>query len=259
MLATNTTRQTRVVWTLGTLLLVLGLYLLAYVGGLYANAAYNRLAARGDTAIAAPAPVMLPPAEVPAVFRVPILASAPAAPVTPAAAQELRPLTVSRLVVPSVAIDSKVVEVGWDVIEQEGQQVAVWQVAEYAVGHHKGSANPGEGGNVVLAGHVGGLGLVFRDLFYVQPGEPVILYSNGAQYRYEVSEKLIVDEEGASPEQRLANAQLIGPTDSEVVTLLTCWPPVGPDKFTQRVIVRATPLGSDQPADNGTLSAWTPR
>jgi hypothetical protein len=36
--------------------------------------------------------------------------------------------------------------------------MAIWQVAEYAVGQHRGSANPGEGDNIVLAGHVGGFG-----------------------------------------------------------------------------------------------------
>ena len=69
--------------------------------------------------------------------------------------------TVTRVIIPSIGVDSKAVEVGWEVKEQNGQQVAVWQVAECAVGQHRGSANPGEGENIVLAGHVGGYGKVF--------------------------------------------------------------------------------------------------
>jgi LPXTG-site transpeptidase (sortase) family protein len=149
---------------------------------------------------------------------------------------------VERIVIPTIKLDSKVIEVGWELLEQDGRQVAVWQVAEFAVGQHRGSANPGEGGNVVLAGHVGGYGKVFRDLYYVRPGEPIVLYSNGQQFRYTVQERLVVDEDGAPPEQRAANAQLIAPTDEELVTLVTCWPLTGPDRFKQRVIIRATPF-----------------
>lgn len=87
--------------------------------------------------------------------------------------------------------------------------------------------------------YVGGL--------YVLPGDPVVLYSQGRQFLYTVSERLIVEEDKAPPEQRAANAQLIAPTDSEVVTMVTCWPPNGPDKFTQRVVIRAVPFAAAAP------------
>ena len=51
------------------------------------------------------------------------------------------------------------------------------------------------------------------------------------------------DEEGVPPKQRAANAEYIGPTKNEIVTLLTCWPPKGPDTCTQRVVVRPVPFG----------------
>ena len=127
---------------------------------------------------------------------------------------------------------------------RNGQQVAIWQVAEYAVGQHRGSSNPGEGSNVVLAGHVGGYGKVFKDLFYVKPGDQITLYSNGQQYLYTVQERLLLTEEGVSAEQHAANAQYIAPPDQEVVTMVTCWPPKGADRFTQRVVVRAVPFGT---------------
>jgi LPXTG-site transpeptidase (sortase) family protein len=132
-------------------------------------------------------------------------------------------------------------------------------VAEYAVGQHRGSSNPGEGGNVVLAGHVGGYGKVFKDLFYVNPGDQITLYSDGQQYLYTVQERLVLTEEGVSPEQRDANAQYIAPTDHEVVTLVTCWPPKGPTKFTQRVVVRAVPFAASMATQQQSRSSWTMR
>src|SRR4029453_3208907 len=131
--------------------------------------------------------------------------------------------TVTRVAIPSIGVDSKVVEVGWDVEQQDDQQVAVWQVAKYAVGQHRGSGNPGEGGNIVLAGHVGGYGKVFKDLIDVKPGDQLPLSSGRKQYLYVVQEQLLVAEEGVPMEQRIANAQYIAPTDHEVVTMVTCW------------------------------------
>jgi sortase A len=250
---------------LGNLLMIMGCYLLVYVGGLYADAAYNRWAARGDTDVAPPPPVARraddEPAAfvVPATFTAPVLAVDGQQPVATENGLTPQPALVSRVVIPSIGVDSKVVEVGWDVVDgPDGQPLAVWQVAEYAVGQHKGSANPGQGSNVVLAGHVGGYGKVFKDLFYLEVGDPIIVYSNGTQYRYQVSEKLVVDEEGAPPEQQAANARYIEPTEQEVVTLLTCWPDSGPNRFAQRIIVRATPFAT--PTDLATtVSNWTVR
>jgi len=45
---------------------------------------------------------------------------------------------------------------------------------------------------------------------------------------------------GATPDQVGAEAErLLSPTDHELVTLITCWPPTGPNAFDQRLIVRA--------------------
>lgn len=255
-------RRARLLWTLGNLCMLIGLVLLLYVGGIYSQAEYERLAARGDSDLPAPVAVSVAaePAE-PAPFTAPILDTGSsegqivsAVPTSSASHQS----TISRVIIPSINVDSKVVEVGWDVKQQGDQQVAIWQVAEYAVGQHKGSANPGEGGNVVLAGHVGGYGKVFKDLYYVKPGDQITLYSAGQQYLYTVQERLLVTEEGVSDEQHAANAQLIAPTDHEVATLVTCWPAKGPNKFTQRVVVRAVPFGTTS-TQASTYSNWSIR
>jgi LPXTG-site transpeptidase (sortase) family protein len=258
--------RARLFWTLGNLFMLIGVVLLLYVGGIYSQAEYERYAARGDTDLPAPKAVAAPEqSDEPAPFVAPVLNTGDA---SPAEGQIVSPIptnqtphesTVSRVIIPSIGVDSKVVEVGWDVEQQNNQAVAVWQVAEYAVGQHRGSANPGEGSNVVLAGHVGGYGKVFKDLFYVKPGDQITLYSGGQQYLYTVQERLLVTEEGVSAEQHAANAQLIAPTDHEVVTLVTCWPAKGPDRFTQRVVVRAIPFGAAAAIHPGTQSSWSIR
>lgn len=250
--------RARLAWTLGNLLMLSGLYLLLYVGGLHAQIAYNRFAARGDSDVPPPAvamPIAQPQPATPAlpdIFTVPVLRRHPTETehnaTKPAATP--RGSTISRIVIPAIGVDSKVVEVGWQVQQQEdGSEVAVWQVAEYAVGHHRQSANPGEVSNIVLAGHVGGYGKVFRDLIALEPGADVTLYSDNQQYRYRVRTMLLVDEGNATPEQRAANAQYIAPTDEEVVTLVTCWPDSGPDAFNQRVIVQAVPYRTTRTED----------
>lgn len=258
------TSRAKLLWTLGNLCMLIGVVLLLYVGGIYSQAEFDRYAARGDTDLPAPAAVVPALDQEPAPFVAPILSNGSAdttegqlvgtVPVT----NQVHTASITRVVIPSIAIDAKVVEVGWDVQQQNGQDVAVWQVAEYAVGQHRGSANPGEGSNIVLAGHVGGYGKVFKDLYYVKPGDQITIYSAGQEYLYTVQVRMLVTEEGVSAEQHAANAQLIAPTDHEVVTLVTCWPPKGPDKFTQRVVVRAIPFNAANAQAAG-ISSWSIR
>jgi LPXTG-site transpeptidase (sortase) family protein len=254
--------RVRVLWTLGNLFMLIGVVLLLYVGGIYVQADYDRYAARGDTDVPAPIAIAAPAEDEPAPFTAPVLnadagstSEGQVVSAVPDSALAAKPPTVTRVAIPSIGVDSKVVEVGWDVEGQGDQQVAIWQVAKYAVGQHRGSANPGDGGNVVLAGHVGGYGKVFKDLFYVKPGDQITLYSNGQQYLYTVQKHLLVTEEGVTAEQHAANAQLIAPTDHEVVTLVSCWPATGRDKFTQRVVIQAVPFAANTPPVNS-QSRW---
>lgn len=266
--STSLSTRAKLLWTLGNSLMLLGAVLLAYVGGLYALAEYGRYAARGDSeappprVISAPQPNgtgLITSAE-PAPFIVPLLNQVGDGRVVgdvPSASNAAQS-TIERLVIPSIEVDSKVVEVGWEVAEVNGEEFAVWQVAEYAVGQHRGSGNPGDGENIVLAGHVGGYGKVFKDLIAVKPGDPITIYSEGQQYMYTVTEQVVVKEEGVSPEQQAANALYISPTHREVVTLITCWPPRGPDKYQYRVIVRAAPFGAEADTQPS-LSNWSIR
>lgn len=150
----------------------------------------------------------------------------------------------TRIVIKSVGIDSPVVDVGWEMIPgKDGQQSSQWQVADYAVGHNKGSANPGEIGNVVMSGHVDWKGEVFRNLHKVNRGDEVSVYSADREYVYIVQGIVRVKEEGAdvTDAMRRANAAYMNPTPDQTLTLITCWP-YGVDDY--RLIVIAKPYDS---------------
>lgn len=282
-----TTRR-KIFWTLGNTLILIGLYLLLFVGGLLADEQYNVYAASGDNAEMAPvaaaprdaAPgdaddALDPEAEarrVPAParpatrFNIPILNNGSAGALTnvvPSAVDDdYGPSTITRIVAPAIGLDKKVIEVGWTIQQQaEGQEVAVWDVDKYRVGHHQGTSNPGGGGNIVLAGHSGGRAYPFNDIFYLKPGDKIELYSNDQLYEYTVSDHILVDEVGQPLEKRLENARYIEPTDEELVTMVACWPLTGPNKFNQRIIIRARPVGATLSPDqtNQEHSGWTVR
>lgn len=149
---------------------------------------------------------------------------------------------ISSISIPAIGVDSIVTEVGWEnVINSSGESELVWQVARYAVGHHFTSAAPGEMDNIVLSAHVGGYGRVFYRLNELRPDDEILLMSHGRVYTYRVRESIYVNEANVTESEQIANLSYINSTGSEVVTLVTCWPPSGPDKFSQRLIVRAWP------------------
>ena len=148
-------------------------------------------------------------------------------------------LTPTKLVIESVGIDSDVVPVGWEVVEQSGQQYSIWKVADFAVGWHRTTAPLGQPGNTVMAGHHNVQGEVFRDLVNVEVGDKVVAYAAGQKYEYVIELKTIVKEKGEPLEVRQRNAQWISPTEDERLTFVTCWPYTN---NTHRVIVVAKPI-----------------
>lgn len=145
----------------------------------------------------------------------------------------------SRLLIPSIKVDTPVVELGWSTkATAAGAIFSEWDVAAYAAGWHKNSVLPGENGNVVMSGHNNILGSVFRDLDHLKRGDTITVYSGRRIADYEVEEVLIVPEKYASPEQRKANAQYIEQTTDDRLTLVSCWPR---NDNTHRVIVIAYP------------------
>jgi len=233
-------------WWLSNGLILAGLFLLLYVGGLYLFP-IGRAALHPSPPPVRQAPALAIPTPSPVPDMPPIPTPSPALPVLNWSRPPISPLPtsrplwhseVSRIVIPAIGVDSPVVAVGWHVEEVGGQAMTVWDVARYAVGHHQGSGNPGEGTNIVLAGHSGGYGGVFRRLVEVQPGDEVVLHTTGGQYLYVVEEVLVLKEAGRPLEERIQNARYMAPTEEERLTLITCWPV---HIYDHRVIVLARP------------------
>lgn len=129
-------------------------------------------------------------------------------------------------------------EVGYNLVEMGGQTVIQWNVASWAAGHQLLSADPGQGGNVVIAGHVIGNGAVFRDLYQAEVGDEVIVRTATSEYRYTIVELHLRQDEGAPLEERLAAGVFMAPMPEERLTLITCWPD---GVYDDRLIVVAKP------------------
>jgi sortase A len=105
-----------------------------------------------------------------------------------------------------------------------------WAALQLGVGHHIGSANPGERGNIVLSAHDDVYGEIFKHLDQLQPGDSVTVSSMTKSYTYLVQ-----------------NRQIVAPTDvwvmdaprdgSRQLTLISCYPYQVDNK---RIVVFAT-------------------
>ncbi|MGC8838898.1 MAG: sortase domain-bontaining protein [Anaerolineae bacterium] len=172
--------------------------------------------------------------------------AAPPTPTPPPA--PLPPARPVRMAVPAIGLDIPVVEVAWVVQERNGVRTSTWETASYAAGHHVGSANPGEPGNVVLSGHHNIEGEVFREISNIgEPGarlglgDEVILYrADGQAFVYRIVEWHRFREAGTSAEEQRAHAQFLEPSSEPILTLVTCWPYVS---NTHRVVVVAELVG----------------
>ena len=143
----------------------------------------------------------------------------------------------THITIPSLRVNSDIIDVGISPTVIDDQQVYIWDVAAYTVGHHFSSANPGEGDNVVLSGHDDWQGEVFRDLYRLKKGDKIIVQAGDRTWSYHVETVLPLQEIGVPLEQRLNNALYIGSTGDERLTLVTCWP-YGVDDHRLVVIAR---------------------
>jgi sortase A len=144
----------------------------------------------------------------------------------------------TRIRIPRINVDADVVEVAYSIREENGSRLTVWQVADYAVGFHVGSAYPGHAGNTVLAAHNNIRGRILRHLVDLVPGDDIYLYVGDLEFHYQVTQRMLVLETGMSEEIHRENAQWIQPTTDERLTLVSCWPFIKPD---HRVVVVAHP------------------
>jgi len=109
----------------------------------------------------------------------------------------------TRVQIPAIGVDAQVVP---------GDS---WDQLKKGVGHHIGSANPGERGNLVMSAHNDVFGEIFRHLDQLQPGDEIVVYSGSQRYRYAISEQRLV-----APTQ----VDVMSPTNEPTVTLVSCYP-----------------------------------
>lgn len=118
-----------------------------------------------------------------------------------------------RIVIPSIRVDAPVVQ-GDD-----------WDSLKLGVGHHIGSANPGERSNMVLSAHNDIYGQIFRHLSDLDLEDEIVVHTATQVYRYQVRAKRIIE-----PTQ----VEVMDPTRKPVVTLISCYPYL---IDTQRIVV----------------------
>ena len=135
-----------------------------------------------------------------------------------------------RIIIPSIGVDSKVGHL--EIKEDKGK--LTWETAKHAVGHHEGTANPGEGSNAVFSGHISSPikkeGSVFNRLPEVKVGDWVYLEASYGMVPYMVEETKVV-----SPN----DLWVMYPTSTETITLITCYPDL---VYSHRLVVTAKPL-----------------
>lgn len=99
------------------------------------------------------------------------------------------------------------------------------------VGHYAGSTLPGEGGNVVLAGH---RDTVFKKLEVIQLEDKILIETDYGIFEYKVSDIRITKPNDTTP---------TAPTENEQLTVYTCYPFNYVGRAPERFIVTCEYIG----------------
>lgn len=97
----------------------------------------------------------------------------------------------------------------------------------------KGTAHPGEVGNIAISGHRDSFFRVLKD---IEVGDRIKMQTQEGLEDFEVSNISIVD---------ALEVSVLDPTETTVLTLITCHPFYYQGYAPDRYIVRATPVGND--------------
>jgi LPXTG-site transpeptidase (sortase) family protein len=158
------------------------------------------------------------------------------------------PYQPTRIIISAIDLDAPVVTTTWEIVNVQGQEQTVWAVPpRRAAGWHEDSAPLNVPGNTVINGHNTTRGEVFRDLYKLEPGDRIVLYSDEISFTYEITETLLLPEGGQPLEVRVTNAKYIQPTRDERVTLVTCHPYAS---LEYRLVVIAQPAEPTSPGES---------
>jgi len=123
-----------------------------------------------------------------------------------------------RLVIPRIGLDTRIIEASPPLALAEG------------VYHYPETADPGEAGNAVIAGHR--IREVFTLLHVLKAGDPIIVYWHGGENDYRVVRKFEVEPTDVS---------ILSPSPTEELTLYTCIPRSAGNRRTVVIAAPVTP------------------
>ncbi len=127
--------------------------------------------------------------------------------VTPVPVPTPGPEHAQRIVIPAIGVDAPVVLAPFPPDD--------WEHLKKGVVHYAATANPGERGNAVMAGHNDIYGEIFRDLPDLKVGDEVEVQTQSTTYTYVVEQTRIVEPTEVS---------VMDPTSTPVLTLISCYP-----------------------------------
>jgi LPXTG-site transpeptidase (sortase) family protein len=117
-----------------------------------------------------------------------------------------------RLAIPSIRVDAPVVELD----RKPGPSGALqWETVPFVAGYYPITGLVGAPANVVLSGHVHSQdqGNVFRDLYRLQPGDPLVVGTALGQFTYRVADLRLV---------KPWEVDALAPSAEPRLTLVTC-------------------------------------
>jgi LPXTG-site transpeptidase (sortase) family protein len=140
-----------------------------------------------------------------------------------------RPGVPVRVVLPSIKVDSEV-QPGGPVPGQNGE--LEWETHPFVATNYPMLGPVGAAGNPVISGHVVTLreGNVFRDLYQVELGEPIEVFTADSRFVYAIDEIKLVPPEAV---------EVMAPTEDARLTVITCGGTFDPRTrtFSDRLVV----------------------
>ncbi len=149
-----------------------------------------------------------------------------------------------RIIIPAIGLDAPITQSTFATIELREVWFEQWNVPdEFAAGWLTNTAPLGTVGNTVISGHHNEYGKVFANLYKMEAGDIIYVFSGGVTFTYKVVDRQLLKEKDVSLDIRKANAAWISPSVDERLTLVTCWPK---RSNTHRLIIVAEPYNEAQ-------------